>query len=114
MELRSHPPTVTSATSRLDGHGNGLRRRLELDQQLTPLRRLLRQSESSRSSTAAPSADTNGYIGDNSGSAGTVTVDGFDSTWSNSSGLYVGYSGNGTLKITGGGAVSNTYCYIGC
>ena len=48
-----------------------------------------------------------GYIGNNSGSSGTVTVDGSGSTWSNYSGcLNVGYSGSGTLKITGGGAVT--------
>ncbi len=54
-----------------------------------------------------------GYIGNNSGSTGTVTVDGAGSTWSNISELYVGNSGSGTLNITNGGTVSNNYCYIG-
>ena len=54
-----------------------------------------------------------GYIGCTSGSTGTVTVDGTGSTWTNSGDLYVGYYGNGTLNITGGGAVSNTNGYIG-
>jgi T5SS/PEP-CTERM-associated repeat protein len=52
-------------------------------------------------------------IGGNSGSSGTVTVDGPGSTWTDGSrGLYVGYSGNGTLNITNGGLVAvagNTY-----
>ena len=42
-----------------------------------------------------------------------VTVSGTGSTWTNSSALYVGYSGSGTLNITDGGAVSSTYGYIG-
>ncbi|MBN1393810.1 MAG: PEP-CTERM sorting domain-containing protein, partial [Pirellulales bacterium] len=49
------------------------------------------------------------YIGYNSGSTGTATVDGTGSTWNNNSTigkLYVGYSGNGTLHISGGGSVS--------
>ena len=50
----------------------------------------------------------NGYIGTVSGSTGVVTVAGTGSTWTNSGDLYVGNSGNGTLNITGGGAVSNT------
>ena len=60
----------------------------------------------------------NGYIGYNAGSAGTVTVDGSGSKWTNSS-LYVGgggyYStgGSGTLKITNGATVSSTSSYIG-
>jgi len=58
-----------------------------------------------------------GYIGYNSGSTGTVAVDGSNSTWSNADGLDVGYSGAGTLNITNGGTVSNAYgwgyTYIG-
>ncbi len=45
--------------------------------------------------------------------SGTVTVDGAGSTWTNSEELYVGNTGSGMLKITGGGAVSSTYGYIG-
>ncbi len=57
----------------------------------------------------------NGYIGYNSGSAGTVTVDGsgFISWWIIYGGdLYVGNSGSGTLNITNNGSVfadGNTY-----
>ena len=52
-------------------------------------------------------------IGDNSGSNGAVTVSGAGSTWINSSDLTVAGSGHGTLDITDGGTVSNTYGYIG-
>ena len=58
-----------------------------------------------------------GYIGYDSTATGMVTVDGwggtFCSTWSNSSDLYGGYNGSGTLSITSGGSVSNTNGYIG-
>jgi len=47
-------------------------------------------------------------------SSGTVTVDGVGSRWTNGGELYVGLEGNGTLSITGGGAVSNGFGYIGC
>jgi T5SS/PEP-CTERM-associated repeat protein len=61
----------------------------------------------------------NGYIGYDTGSTGEVTVDGVGSTWTNSSYLYVGLDGDGTLNITGGGAVNSgsssgaCHCYIG-
>ena len=49
------------------------------------------------------------YIGYSAGSTGEVTVDGAGSTWW-TTGNYpiVGYSGKGTLNITGGGAVSSS------
>jgi fibronectin-binding autotransporter adhesin len=61
-------------------------------------------------------SDTGGSIGINS--KGTVTVSGTGSTWTNSDGLclggeYGGGTGTGALNITGGGAVSDTWCYIG-
>ena len=60
--------------------------------------------------------NANGQIGYNNGT-GVVTVDGASSTassaWNNSGDLYVGNSGNGTLNVTGGGAVSNANGYIG-
>ena len=40
----------------------------------------------------------NGFVGNNAGSNGTVTVDGFGSVWF-SVGVNVGYSGTGTLDI---------------
>ena len=53
-----------------------------------------------------------GYIGGNSAPVfnGTVNVGGGvgSSQWTNSGPLYVGYSGRGTLNITGGGSVSTT------
>ncbi len=48
-----------------------------------------------------------------SSSTGVVTVDGANSTWTTSDRFYVGLSGNGTLNITDGGAVSNQYGHIG-
>ena len=66
-------------------------------------------AESSRSPMAAtsPIATYDSYVGYNSGSSGTVTVDGAGSTWNTGYyGLYVGYSGIGRLSITNGGYVS--------
>ena len=47
------------------------------------------------------------------GSTGTVTVDGAGSTWTNAGELSVGGRGNGTLNILNGGSVSNTLGAIG-
>ncbi len=46
-----------------------------------------------------------GYIAFASVSSGTVTVSGTNSKWTNSSSLYIGYAGTGTLTITDGGTV---------
>ena len=58
-----------------------------------------------------------GYLGDDVGSTGEVTVDGAGSTWTCSRGLRIGNDGNGTLNITGGGVVNNSttygYSYVG-
>ncbi len=57
-----------------------------------------------------------GYIGFSPGVTGHVTIDGSGSTWTNrtvESHLYIGSSGNGTLDIIGGAAVSNTVGEIG-
>ncbi|WP_168205985.1 S-layer family protein [Geobacter sp. FeAm09] len=55
-----------------------------------------------------------GYIGNNAGSTGSVTVDGAGSTWNNSNTqLYVGSFGSGTLAITNAGVVSNLGAYLG-
>ena len=56
---------------------------------------------------------SDGYLGYNSGSTGTVTIAGTGSKWSGSLSLYVGYSGNGTLNVEAGGKVSNSYGYLG-
>ncbi|MDI3564192.1 hypothetical protein [Bradyrhizobium sp. Arg816] len=47
-----------------------------------------------------------GYFGYGFGATGTVTVDGAGSALTNSSDLYVGYFGAGTLTIRNGGTVS--------
>jgi T5SS/PEP-CTERM-associated repeat protein len=51
-------------------------------------------------------SNTSGYVGNNSGSTGTVTVIGTNSNWTNSSTLYVGSAGSGTLTIETGGQVA--------
>ena len=43
---------------------------------------------------------------------GTATVTGAGSTWANSGGLYVGYSGTGTLRVADGAVVSNSFAFI--
>ena len=54
-----------------------------------------------------------GYVGHFAGSAGTTTVAGIDSAWTNSGALYVGGTGRGTLRVLAGGLVSNGTGYIG-
>ena len=94
---------------RLDGHGNGGRHRLEMDQQSAPLRRQLRQRDAEhhrrrrrQQHVAATSA--------------TIPARRAWRRWTaparsgpTAAALYVGNSGSGTLNITGGGTVSNTY-----
>ena len=59
-------------------------------------------------------SNTYAIVGDRGDSStGVVTVDGKNSTWTNSSYLFVGRYGNGTLNITNGGTVSNVYGGIG-
>jgi T5SS/PEP-CTERM-associated repeat protein len=58
-------------------------------------------------------ADSSGYMGYNAGSAGSATVTGANSKWTNSSSLYVGYCGSGTLSIEAGGQVSSRSGYVG-
>ena len=54
------------------------------------------------------------YIAYDTGSTGTVMIDGTNSTWDNDNDLYVGYNGNGTINITAGGTlVSDNSAYIG-
>jgi T5SS/PEP-CTERM-associated repeat protein len=54
----------------------------------------------------------NGYIGYNSGSAGTVAVNGAGSKWVNSENLIIGNDGSGAMNITNGGMVNNTSPYF--
>ncbi|MBN1851720.1 MAG: autotransporter-associated beta strand repeat-containing protein [Pirellulales bacterium] len=58
-------------------------------------------------------ASRSGWIADEYGSMGAVTVDGTGSTWTNNGHLLIGLSGNGTLDVTGGGSVSSTSGCIG-
>ena len=56
------------------------------------------------------------YIGYGAGTTGTATVDGANSTWTNTGsigGIFVGDYGTGTLNITNGGSVNTTgYLYV--
>jgi T5SS/PEP-CTERM-associated repeat protein len=58
-------------------------------------------------------ASTNGHIGWQAGSNGTVNVMGIGSKWTNSTTLSVGVQGTGRLYVHGGGEVSNFTGYIG-
>ena len=60
------------------------------------------------------SNNATGYVGYGGSSTGVATVSGPGSQWNNSSNLIVGFSGDGTLNVTDGGAVSNnSYSAIG-
>ncbi|MCD4824621.1 MAG: PEP-CTERM sorting domain-containing protein [Phycisphaerae bacterium] len=59
-------------------------------------------------SGSTPVPDPHAYIGYNSGSTGTVMVDGPGSTWTLPGGLIVGHSGSGTLNVTNSGSVGNS------
>jgi T5SS/PEP-CTERM-associated repeat protein/autotransporter-associated beta strand protein len=54
-----------------------------------------------------------GYLGNNPGSAGTATIKGTGSIWTNTMYLYVGDCGTGTLTIEEGGQASNYCGFIG-
>ena len=53
------------------------------------------------------------YLGYSSGITGTAAVNGTGATFTYGANLNVGYAGTATLKITGGGTVSNTNCFVG-
>ncbi|MEZ6094388.1 MAG: PEP-CTERM sorting domain-containing protein [Pirellulaceae bacterium] len=53
------------------------------------------------------------YVGANANFSGMATVSGANSQWFNSSTLFVGYLGDGSLRIEAGGSVSNDFGYIG-
>jgi T5SS/PEP-CTERM-associated repeat protein/autotransporter-associated beta strand protein len=55
---------------------------------------------------AATVSDSNGVIGNSTGSSGTATVSGAGSKWTNTGSLTVGVGGAGTLQITGGAVVN--------
>ncbi len=54
-----------------------------------------------------------GFVGYETGSVGTVAVDGVGSKWTNSGDLYVSVYGAGTLAVSNGGAVTNAIGYVG-
>ncbi|WP_139221021.1 autotransporter-associated beta strand repeat-containing protein [Methylobacterium brachiatum] len=58
-------------------------------------------------------SNSDGFVGHDTGSSGTMTVTGTGSTWTNRAGLVVGFGGTGTLAIQGGGQVSNRNGTIG-
>ncbi|MFA5335578.1 MAG: autotransporter domain-containing protein [Candidatus Omnitrophota bacterium] len=53
------------------------------------------------------------YVGGNAGSSGAVTVTGAGSTWVNTQDMFIGSGSTGTLTISAGGLVSDTYGNIG-
>jgi T5SS/PEP-CTERM-associated repeat protein/YVTN family beta-propeller protein len=54
------------------------------------------------------------YIGYATNSQSSATIDGANSLWNNFRGLYVGFDGQGTLSITGGGHMTNgTFANVG-
>ncbi len=58
-------------------------------------------------------SNADGWIGFNTVSMGTVTIDGPGSSWTNNGPLAVGFSGSGTLNVQNGGSVSSTDGWIG-
>ena len=63
--------------------------------------------------SAGTVTNTEGTVGDSSGSTGTVTVSGAGAAWANSGDLYVGRNGTGTLNVSTGGTVSNLIGHVG-
>lgn len=57
--------------------------------------------------------NSDGHIGHQAGSKGSVTVSGVNSQWTNSGDLYVGHSGEGSLAISNVGRVTSTVGRIG-
>jgi fibronectin-binding autotransporter adhesin len=53
-------------------------------------------------------SSSSGYLGYSLGSTGAATITGVGSTWTNSSALYVGHNGAGTLRVEDGGHVTAT------
>jgi T5SS/PEP-CTERM-associated repeat protein len=72
------------------------------------------QANSMTISAGAQVSDTaTASIGYNSGSSGTVVVDGASSSWTSGGSLYVGQSGTGALQITGGAQVNAAVSTLG-
>ena len=58
-------------------------------------------------------SSTSGFIGQQSGSTGTVIVTGVNSKWTNSDALLVGSKGTGTMNVENRGQVSSDLGFIG-
>ncbi|MEN3931771.1 autotransporter outer membrane beta-barrel domain-containing protein [Microvirga sp. W0021] len=58
-------------------------------------------------------SNTVGFIGHDAGATGSVEVNGAGSIWTNSTNLFIGYNGNGSLKVSDGGVVSSHSGNIG-
>ncbi|HBO42410.1 MAG TPA: hypothetical protein DD670_00410, partial [Planctomycetaceae bacterium] len=50
-----------------------------------------------------------GFIGNNTGSTGKLTIDGVGSKWDVVGGVFVGYAGDGELNITDGGVIRDSF-----
>lgn len=57
--------------------------------------------------------DSGGYVGNDAGSTGSVTVSGQGSWWNNLGNVVIGQGGDGTLDVLAGGRVSSETGYIG-
>ena len=89
MGSRSTPIGLDRLRLRLDGHGDGQRKRLDMEQQRMARSRLARQRNVVHLHSAAVNSSYGGYIGYSVGSTGVVTVSGSGSTWNNSGELDV-------------------------
>lgn len=63
--------------------------------------------------SGSTASSVNGFLGNQGGGNGSVTVTGAGSAWTNSGVLTIGNTGTGTLNILNGGTVSNTDAYVG-
>ncbi len=57
--------------------------------------------------------NTSGFIGHRSTATGLVTVDGPNAAWENTSSLFVGNTGEGTLNLLNGGSVTSNKATVG-
>ena len=105
--IGEHATSTSSVT--VDGLGSTLTLAQDLDVARAGTGTLMIQNRGTVNMTGANRASI-GVVAD---SNGALTVDGAGSTFTSNGGLIVGESGNGTLHITSGGAVSNAFGQIG-
>jgi len=101
-DTRGLTQTVT-----LNGPGRNIAVNLDIDGS-GPMGAGFANSSSLQISDGLAVQSTRGVLGEQPGSAGVATVSGAGSAWYNSGYLHVGGSGDGTLEITNGAAVSST------